>query len=75
VCRSPKSCAGCHFGAAIGLRSLLEGFAPTIPDFALDMHTLAGRKQRQQRGPNSTPAQSLLYPWRAKRPAPAGQTE
>ena len=31
MCRSPKSRAGCHFGAAIGLRLLLEGVAPTIP--------------------------------------------
>jgi hypothetical protein len=23
---------------------MLEDFAPTIPDYALDMHTLAGRK-------------------------------
>jgi replication-associated recombination protein RarA len=44
MCRSPKSRAGCHFGAAIGLRSMLEGFAPTIPDWANDQHTLAGRK-------------------------------
>lgn len=42
--RSPKSRAGCHFAAAIGLRSLLENFAPTIPDWANDQHTLAGRK-------------------------------
>ena len=45
MCRSPKSRAGCHFAAAIGLRAELEGFVPVIPDFALDMHTLAGRKQ------------------------------
>ena len=44
MCRSPKSRAGCHFGAAIGLRSMLEGYAPTIPDWANDRHTLAGRK-------------------------------
>lgn len=44
MCRSPKSRAGCHFGAAIGLRSLLEDYAPTIPDWANDQHTLAGRK-------------------------------
>jgi replication-associated recombination protein RarA len=44
MCRSPKSRAGCHFGAAIGLRSMLEGFAPEIPDWANDQHTLAGRK-------------------------------
>ena len=44
MCRSPKSRAGCHFGAAIGLRSLLEGFIPAIPDWANDQHTLAGKK-------------------------------
>ena len=44
MCRAPKSRAGCHFAAAIGLRSLLEDFAPTIPDWANDQHTLAGRK-------------------------------
>ena len=35
---------GCHFGAPIGLRSLLEDFAPEIPDFALDMHTMKGKE-------------------------------
>jgi replication-associated recombination protein RarA len=44
MCRSPKSRAGCHFAAAIGLRSLLEDFAPTIPDWANDQHSLAGKK-------------------------------
>ncbi|MGX9426416.1 MULTISPECIES: hypothetical protein [Bradyrhizobium] len=44
MCRSPKSRAGCHFAAAIGLRSMLEGHVPEIPDFALDQHTLEGRK-------------------------------
>jgi hypothetical protein len=44
MCRSPKSRAGYHFGAAIRLRAQLEGFAPTIPDWANDRHTLAGRK-------------------------------
>ena len=43
ICRSPKSRAGCHFGAAIGLRSLLEDFALTIPDHALDMPTMKGK--------------------------------
>ena len=43
MCRSPKSRAGCHFAAAIGLRSMLEDFAPTIPDYALDQHTLKGK--------------------------------
>ena len=44
MCRAPKSRAGCHFGAAIGLRSQLEGYAPELPDWALDQHTLEGRK-------------------------------
>jgi len=43
MARAPKSRAGCHFAAAIGLRSLLEDFAPTIPDWANDQHTLAGK--------------------------------
>ena len=43
MCRSPKSRAGCHFAAAIGLRAQLEGFAPEIPDWALDMHTMKGK--------------------------------
>ena len=41
--RSPKSRAGCHFAAAIGLRSMLEDFAPEIPGYALDMHTMKGK--------------------------------
>ncbi|WMT74504.1 hypothetical protein [Bradyrhizobium sp. Ash2021] len=41
---APKSRAGCHVGAAIGLRSMLEDFVPTIPDRANDQHTLAGKK-------------------------------
>ncbi|MGY4178599.1 replication-associated recombination protein RarA [Bradyrhizobium sp. USDA 4518] len=44
MCRAPKSRLGDHFAASIGLRSLLEGFVPTIPDFALDKHTLEGKK-------------------------------
>jgi replication-associated recombination protein RarA len=43
MARAPKSRAGCHFAAAIGLRSLLEDHAPTIPDYALDMHTMKGK--------------------------------
>ena len=43
MCRAPKSRAGCHFAAAIGLRSMLEDFAPTIPDYALDMDTMKGK--------------------------------
>ena len=44
MARAPKSRAGCHFAAAIGLRSMLEDFAPEVPDFANAQHTLAGRK-------------------------------
>ena len=44
MCRAPKSRAGCHFAAAIGLRSQLEDYAPTIPGWANDQHTLKGRK-------------------------------
>ena len=47
MCRSPKSRAGCHFAAAIGLRSQLEGYVPAVPDFALDQHTLEGRKLKR----------------------------
>lgn len=43
LCRSPKSRAGCHFAEAVGLRSMLEDFAPTIPDYALDIHTMKGK--------------------------------
>jgi replication-associated recombination protein RarA len=42
MCRAPKSRAGCRFAAAIGLRSSPEDFAPTIPDWANDQHTLTG---------------------------------
>jgi hypothetical protein len=45
MCRAKKkSREGDHFGAAIGLRAQLEGFAPTIPDWANDRHTLAGKR-------------------------------
>jgi replication-associated recombination protein RarA len=44
MCRAAKSREGDHFAAAIGLRSLLEGYAPEIPDYALDQHTVAGKK-------------------------------
>jgi hypothetical protein len=42
--RAKKSREGDRFGAATGLRSLLEGFAPTMPDWANDQHTLVGKK-------------------------------
>ena len=44
MCRAKKSRQGDHFAAAIGLRAQLEGYVPTIPDWANDRHTLAGRK-------------------------------
>jgi hypothetical protein len=31
--------------AAIGLASELEGYAPTVPDWALDQHTVEGRRR------------------------------
>ena len=43
MCRSPKSRAGCHFAAAIGLRSLLENHRPELPDWAIDQHTVQGK--------------------------------
>jgi replication-associated recombination protein RarA len=44
MARAPKSRAGCHFAAVIGLRSMLECFAPEIPDWANDQHTIAGKR-------------------------------
>jgi replication-associated recombination protein RarA len=45
MCRAAKSREGDHFAIAVGLASEVEGFVPTVPDWADDMHTLAGRKQ------------------------------
>jgi len=47
MCRAPKSRRADHFQAAIGLASLLEGYAPRIPDYALDKHTAAGKRMRR----------------------------
>jgi replication-associated recombination protein RarA len=44
LCGAPKSRKGCHFAAAIGLRSEIEGYVPEIPDWALDQHTAEGRR-------------------------------
>jgi hypothetical protein len=44
MCRAPKSREGDHFQAAVGLASLLEGFTPTVPDWALDRHTARGKR-------------------------------
>lgn len=43
MCRAQKSREGDHFHASIGLASLLEGFVPTIPDWANDGHTIKGK--------------------------------
>jgi replication-associated recombination protein RarA len=43
MCRAAKSREGDHFAAAIGLRAQLEGYAPTIPDWANDQHTMKGK--------------------------------
>lgn len=42
--RAPKSREADHFSAAIGLRSEIEHYVPTIPDWADDQHTSRGRK-------------------------------
>ncbi len=44
LCRAPKSREGDHFQAAIGLKSELEGYVPSIPDWCWDKHTIKGRK-------------------------------
>jgi replication-associated recombination protein RarA len=44
MCRAPKSREGDHFQAAVGGRSLLEGYCPTVPDWALDRHTAKGKR-------------------------------
>lgn len=43
MCRAAKSREGDHFQASIGLRAIYEKFVPEVPDFANDMHTLAGK--------------------------------
>lgn len=42
--RAPKSRQGDHFHVVAGLQAQLEGYVPEIPDFALDGHTLAGKR-------------------------------
>jgi replication-associated recombination protein RarA len=44
LCRSKKSREGDHFQAAVGQSALMDSIAPTIPDYALDHHTHAGKK-------------------------------
>ena len=44
MARAKKSREGDHFAAATGWPAILEGFVPTVPDFALDGHTIEGRR-------------------------------
>ena len=44
MCRAAKSREGDHFASAVGLASEVEGFVPTIPDWALDGHTIEGKR-------------------------------
>jgi replication-associated recombination protein RarA len=44
MCRVPKSREGDHFQAAVGIRSEVEGFAPTVPEWCFDKHTAQGRR-------------------------------
>jgi hypothetical protein len=44
MCRAQKSREGDHFAAATGWAAILEGFKPTVPDWAFDQHTTEGRR-------------------------------
>ena len=44
MCRAFKSREGDHFQAACGQNAILHGYVPEIPDFAIDMHTLKGKR-------------------------------
>ena len=44
MCRAAKSREGDHFAIAVGLASEVAGFVPTVPDWALDGHTVAGKR-------------------------------
>lgn len=44
MCRATKSREGDHFAIVVGLASEIEGFVPTIPDWANDHHTMVGKK-------------------------------
>lgn len=41
---APKSRAGCHFAAAIGLANAIEKRLPIVPDYAIDVHTREGKR-------------------------------
>lgn len=44
MCRAPKSRQGDHFHVVAGLAAQLEGYVPSIPDWANDQHTIAGKR-------------------------------
>lgn len=44
MARAAKSREGDHFCIVTGLKSLLDGYKPSIPDCAKDMHTQEGRR-------------------------------
>jgi hypothetical protein len=44
MCRAAKSREGDHFAIAVGLASEVEGFVPPVPDWALDGHTIEGKR-------------------------------
>jgi replication-associated recombination protein RarA len=44
MCRAEKNREGDHFQASHGLAAMLEQFVPAVPDFALDMHTMKGKR-------------------------------
>jgi hypothetical protein len=64
--RAPKSREGDHFQAAVGLRSLLEGFVPEIPDWALDKHTARGKRMGRGLDHFLSEATKLVPPPEAK---------
>jgi len=66
MCRAAKSREGDHFAAAIGLRSQLENYVPVIPDFAVDQHTLEGRKL----GRGLTTSARKVRSWSHRRQSP-----
>jgi hypothetical protein len=59
LARAPKSRAGCHFAAAIGLRAKLEGYVPTVRSTRLHVfvqhHQHPGQKQKHRGNNGMTP--------------------
>ena len=44
MCRAAKSREGDHFAIAVGLANQIEDKVPVIPDWALDGHTVEGKR-------------------------------